>query len=447
MIQPVFVISLICGLLFLQCNNNKTDQTAKNEERGLGLKFDREEVYLGVKEAELPSGAGEDVPVLMDLSVDMPEIGDQGPQQSCVAWATSYALKSFTEKKKGNSYLLFSPSFVYNQINNGKDEGSYFQDALNVLSQQGTVLLQDMPYDPTNYTKKPSEDLKQKAKPYSILKWYRITTQNSKEVKIHVSRGIPVIFGAYVDQGFKEAKRNLSDEYFWKEESGRSLGSHAMVVVGYDDSKNAFKVMNSWGKNWANNGYCWIDYQFFEKKAEQGYVVFDPAKPDNAVVNTRPNNNTNDRPIDNRPLDNTFTNPTEFSKANLRGVQVQHNVMDNTYGYCMKVSGYIDIPAGFGKTFQISNHFYLSNSTIQAKSLMPPTFADVNGFAATGSILYSVPDNGLKNYYWECLMPYKALELPYEISYFYFVPTLFIDNFGYAKGEAVNFSVNKKFLQ
>ena len=180
----------------------------------------------------------------------------------------------------------------------------------------------------------------------------------------------------------------------------------------------------------------------FRKRVPEGYIVFDqPTNPDNSVVDNKPN----DKPvIDNNAI--VINDPTQFAKANLKNIQVQHNVMDNTYGYCMKISGYIDIPAGFGRTYQISNHFYLSNSTLQAKSLMNPTFADVNGFAATGTILYPVPEKGLNNNYWECLMPYKALDLPHEITYFYFVPTLFIDNFGYAKGEAVNFYVNKKFL-
>ncbi|MBK8702502.1 MAG: hypothetical protein IPN33_02050 [Saprospiraceae bacterium] len=36
-----------------------------------------------------------------------------------------------------------------------------------------------------------------------------------------------------------------------------------MVIAGYNDSKNAFKVINSWGSNWGSQGYIWIDYDFF----------------------------------------------------------------------------------------------------------------------------------------------------------------------------------------
>ena len=447
-----FYAILLFAFTSLQCNNNKTtkednNSTTKEDEHGLGLKLAKAEDYYRVQAAELPFGADQGLPPVVDLSSDMPQVQDQGRQQSCVAWSTSYALKGFSEKRKRNISLLFSPSFVYNQINGGKDEGSYFEDALNVLSQQGTALLEDMPYDPGNYTRQPTPEIKQKAKPFTILKWQRINTQDMKEVKMHLKRGFPVIIGAHVDEGFRAGKKDGTQEYVWERPSGKPIGDHAMVVVGFDDSKNAFRVMNSWGTYWGNDGYCWINYEHFQKVVPQGYIVFD--QQTNTNPNTRPDNTV----IDNRPVDNTVINnktiiddPSQYAKANLRGIQVQHNIMDNTYGYCMKISGYIDIPAGLGKTFQISNHFYLSNSTQQAKSLMYPTFADLNGFAATGSILYSVPAEGLKNYYWECLMPYKAIDLPYEVTYFYFVPTLFIDNFGYAKGEAVNFYVNKKFL-
>ena len=445
--QPTLAVFLI-AIFFLQCNN----KTGKQEEHVTGLLFDVS-AYKRVAPADLPFGAADNLPSSMDYSTDMPEIGDQGHQHSCVAWATAYAFKGFAEKKENGSNLKFSPSFVYNQINNGKDQGSFFEDALRVLSQQGASPWDDMPYIESDYTTQPSETVKQKAKPYCIFQWRRINTADMKEVKMFLNAGFPIIIGANVDEGFQAGKRNGSDDYVWKSYSGKDLGGHAMLVVGFDDSKNAFKVMNSWGRNWGNNGYGWIDYQFFEKAVTAGYIAYDQptkitpdTKPDTKPDNTKPDNIVDNNVIDNNVVDNNTYDPSQYAKASLSGVQVQHNVMDNTYGYCMKISGYIDIPAGFGKTFQISNHFYLSNSTQQAKSLMYPTFADVNGYAATGSILYSVPANGLKNYYWECLMPYKALELPYEITYFYFIPTLFIDNFGYAKGEAVNFSVNRKYL-
>ncbi|HMW40428.1 MAG TPA: C1 family peptidase [Saprospiraceae bacterium] len=36
--------------------------------------------------------------------------------------------------------------------------------------------------------------------------------------------------------------------------------NHAIVLVGWDDSKGAWLLRNSWGTNWGENGYMWIKY-------------------------------------------------------------------------------------------------------------------------------------------------------------------------------------------
>jgi hypothetical protein len=42
----------------------------------------------------------------------------------------------------------------------------------------------------------------------------------------------------------------------------RTAGRHAMVIVGHDPSKNAFKVRNSWSPAWGEAGYCWMSSDY-----------------------------------------------------------------------------------------------------------------------------------------------------------------------------------------
>ena len=35
--------------------------------------------------------------------------------------------------------------------------------------------------------------------------------------------------------------------------------NHAVVIVGYDDTKNVFKIRNSWGSTWGEGGYFYLD--------------------------------------------------------------------------------------------------------------------------------------------------------------------------------------------
>jgi hypothetical protein len=50
----------------------------------------------------------------------------------------------------------------------------------------------------------------------------------------------------------------------------------AMAIVGYDDNKagGAFRVLNSWGANWADHGYVWIKYKDYAKWCIVAIQVF-----------------------------------------------------------------------------------------------------------------------------------------------------------------------------
>ena len=49
-----------------------------------------------------------------------------------------------------------------------------------------------------------------------------------------------------------------------------------MTIVGYDDYKfgGSFRVVNSWGKEFGDNGYLWIKYSDFIEKVDVTYIMF-----------------------------------------------------------------------------------------------------------------------------------------------------------------------------
>jgi C1A family cysteine protease len=49
---------------------------------------------------------------------------------------------------------------------------------------------------------------------------------------------------------------------------------HAMVIIGYDDSRGSLRLLNSWSRAWADSGEAWIDYNFFLQNAEEDGYVF-----------------------------------------------------------------------------------------------------------------------------------------------------------------------------
>jgi hypothetical protein len=425
---------------------------------GLGLRLASPDRLRGVPLAFTPY-AGDALPASVDLSPNMPPPGQQGSQNSCVGWAIAYAVKSYQEKlDEGWSYYLpdgrlsaarvFSPSFIYNQCNHGQNVPILYMDAFNVLSEEGAALWNDMPYKADDFTSKPSAEVVAKAGRYKIDFWRQVNIQDIKEVKSHLHAGYPVLIGANVDAAFvKQPAGRIWDSI------GTPIGGHAMVVVGYDDARRAFRLMNSWGNQWADGGYCWVEYEHFRRVVNEGYVAKDARNSPAPVDPGRP------QPTEPGKPDAPIYRPA--GNASLAITSINHNAAypNEPNVYYMRFNGTLDIPAGLGRNDQIAVYFYydLGNGTLGAAVVSNNAgFADVNGFAACGTKLYPVPPEGLRNT-WVAWIPYSALAVP--VGHMIATPqgssyqqretrllaqaVLFIDNFGLARSPFIPFLVRK----
>lgn len=245
-----------------------------------GLELATPEQLRAIPLASLPY-AGSDLPGRVDLRSDLPPPGYQGAQNSCVGWVTAYALKSYqeriesghelTEAGKLNPQKVFSPAYVYNQLNQRRDGGITYIDALNLLGAQGAAPWADMPYDPTEFRRQPTAAIRRKAKTYRIDYWRQVNVMDPRELKAHLQAGYPVMLGMMVDQGFFQHRGTG----VWQADQGRSLGAHALLLVAYDDQRQAFGVFNSWGPRWADQGTGWIGYRQFARMVREGFVAKD----------------------------------------------------------------------------------------------------------------------------------------------------------------------------
>mgnify|MGYP002398131131 CR=1 FL=1 len=123
---------------------------------------------------------------------------------------------------------------------------------------------------------RPSPELLKKREKNRILEYYTLRDRNSsmfkkvniEQVKQQIFNGKPVVFAIHVDdkwepKGFLENYQDTT-EYIWKNFSSKA-GNHAMLCIGYDDKKGAFKALNSFGEDWVNDGYIWIDYDILPR--------------------------------------------------------------------------------------------------------------------------------------------------------------------------------------
>lgn len=237
------------------------------------------------------------LPSSVDLSTSayFPDIGDQGSIGSCTAWATTYYQFTYEANKLNNIITTngntYSPSWTYNFTNCGVDKGSYIDNAYNVLKRQGALTLSEMPYNKNAYsfawstdTEAMTDALKTRVSVVDRITIPStgtcITSNNDSDLiaaKALLNAGKVFVVRGYVDNYFSWSTKesyNRPDELVVYRASYTN-SSHAMTVVGYDDNvfcdvngngviedceKGAFKVANSWGTDWGNDGYIWVLY-------------------------------------------------------------------------------------------------------------------------------------------------------------------------------------------
>ncbi len=214
-----------------------------------------------------------------------PPIGNQGSQGSCTAWATGYCLASYMAARSlewsslSTTNHQASPSFLYPRAGAkwrayaGSwtcGDGTSIYHALQVLQEVGCSSLAVVPYDVTGSSggcneNNPTTD----AATFKIDSFSAVAYGTRTSVQSQLAAGNPVVFGATVYSNFM----SWTGSNVYSAPSGSSLGGHAMVVVGYDNAKSAYRVQNSWGTGWGDAGYIWMGYSAFESTTNTAFVA------------------------------------------------------------------------------------------------------------------------------------------------------------------------------
>jgi len=215
---------------------------------------------------------------------------------SCIGFASLYyALSTQYNIKFGISNSIkiashsFDPYFIYSIIKSrdGEDcsDGSYFNETYEILQKVGAKKMFLAPFLTCNtqWDKEKIDNVLPYTEPYSIESWgtYPVDNEFLNKAKNAIYYDYPLVFGVGVTNSLysknSENVKGISDDGLWSPDPSEDrLGGHAMTIVGYDDYKfgGAFRVVNSWGKDYGDNGYLWIKYSDFIKNVKVAYIMF-----------------------------------------------------------------------------------------------------------------------------------------------------------------------------
>jgi C1A family cysteine protease len=81
-------------------------------------------------------------------------------------------------------------------------------------------------------------------------------------MKACLASGYPFVFGFTVYKSFESDAVAHSGKVELPGHRERQVGGHAVLAIGYDDTRQRFRCLNSWGASWGDGGYFTIPYEY-----------------------------------------------------------------------------------------------------------------------------------------------------------------------------------------
>ncbi|MCB1221604.1 MAG: PKD domain-containing protein [Planctomycetales bacterium] len=237
------------------------------EMRGTGFEYEDIPVQTSAPALYVPT-----LPGSVDLRAGCAPINDQGYWGSCTAFAVgdgayNYELYSIYESLgwdlTGTAFRV-SPKFLY--IESGKDQGfppggdygRWTDVVADGLTRFGIATELNAPYD-YDYNDNWSIAALNDAAVLKSTGYVPLASHSTAAIEgiksVLAFQQRPVLVSTQVDYGLI----TYAPGQVWHFQ-GPSFGGHAMLIVGYDNGKEAFLVRNSWGTDWGEDGYLWMAY-------------------------------------------------------------------------------------------------------------------------------------------------------------------------------------------
>ncbi|MDD5988309.1 MAG: C1 family peptidase [Bacteroidales bacterium] len=218
----------------------------------------------------------------VDLRHQFAPIKDQGQMGACTVFAVA-SIFEYILKKSTQRVPDLSESFVYYNVRRAKgeertDTGSSFQDVIKSIGTEGICTEELHPYSKP-LGEAPSAEAVRDGKTRRIVKALGVAV-SERDIKSAIQEGYPVAVSLKVFNSFSPQVRGGSRGVLQNARRGGvgasgfvphpteaelasgEYGYHAMVVVGYSDEAKHFVVRNSWGRQFGDEGYCYIPYSY-----------------------------------------------------------------------------------------------------------------------------------------------------------------------------------------
>lgn len=185
-------------------------------------------------------------------------VKDQKNCGACFVFASTGAFES-SWYLQNHENISISEQQLLDCAKAGGCNGGWHGNVLNFLKSNGVTSDTTVPYSAP-----PSGICKPNDHPYAAVNWAYIDPSggiaSTQGIKQAICSHGPVISAVFATEEFQRYTGGVFNQF--DEGKGSSEVNHDVLIVGWDDERDAWLIKNSWGdKDWGEKGYMWIRYR------------------------------------------------------------------------------------------------------------------------------------------------------------------------------------------
>lgn len=257
--------------------NREADRKRKEELKRQEEERQRQEDKKRLEEANSAAMKDRNIPLSMTPSLSLESFAWNGAKTSTIVqyqgicgscWAfTSAAVYETGYLLKNSRTLDISEQAILDCAvdKNGNDAGScdggWYGGVFDYFMAKGARTESEAEKE-TKYVSKQQPCSSSSKTKYTITKWGYIRRDagipSVKEMKEAIAKYGAIAATVKVTPAFQAYTSGIFNEH--AAVSGPNDVNHAITIVGWDDTKQAYLVKNSWGPKWGEKGYIWVEY-------------------------------------------------------------------------------------------------------------------------------------------------------------------------------------------
>lgn len=202
-------------------------------------------------------------PMVVDL-ISTP-VQEQGKLGSCTFNAITTAIENVEMTHEHSNLPEYSRLFGYYSYRKTigavhEDSGANIRESIKVIQKKGICLETCWPYVEAKFKDEPPAECWEDAEQHKIKEYYSLGTLN--DMLSCIATGFGFVFGIAIYESFETDQVSSTGIVPMPGSKERFLGGHAIFATGYNQHIKMFKIQNSWGANWGQDGFFWLPFDY-----------------------------------------------------------------------------------------------------------------------------------------------------------------------------------------